>query len=389
MEYKSKQLEDFLKDLSPNFKKELLLIVEIKCPKNRSQMEQILLEFRKNKAFIKVGRFTKKYWEQRGWNPLESELKKKENSVNNFPNGSPMQIEYWTRKINPTSGVFYTEVEAKYKIKSQRKFNVEYWLERGMSLDEAQIKIKDFQKENSSRRKKFFGVTWNQYEYWMKKENLTEKQAKEKVSDLQKTFDLEKLIDRYGDIEGAKRYNEMCKNLAHSQSLNGFIERYGKEIGNERYREAIAKRCSNSWVSKESIIFFIKIYKKIREKIERNHIHWGIGGSKEYFIYDPGSTKIFFYDFTIPSIKLILEYHGKRYHPNPKWNTEKWEKWDFMGMDADTKRNFDLYKNKVAEDLGFEVIEIFSDDLKKGHEHFFIEMISNEIIKKISSLPLR
>jgi hypothetical protein len=218
----------------------------------------------------------------------------------------------------------------------------------------------------------------------MSKENISEKEAKEKVSNLQKTYDLERIISKYGIIEGNKRYTEMCRNLSYSQSLDGFIERYGEELGKKKYRDAIIKRCSNSGVSRESLIFFKKIYKDIRKKINRNEIYWGIKGSREYFLYDSESKKIFFYDFTIPSIGIILEYHGKRYHPNPKWNMEKWEKWNFLGISADEKRILDVYKNNLGEKNGFEVIEIFSDDINENTQ---VDII-NKILEKFSQSSL-
>lgn len=374
----SKELEKFLVDLSHEYKKEVISTIEKESPKNRQSTDRILAKFRRDKGFLKVGKFTTTYWEQRGWSKDDALTKREENRVNNIPQGSPMQVKYWEKKINPKTDNNYTREESEYKIRSQRKFNIEYWIERGLTKDEAILKIKDIQKENSSKRKKYHGVTWNQFEYWMKKEKITEKEAKKKVSELQKTFDLEKIIKRYGKIEGTIRYENMCKNLSNSQSLNGFINRYGIEEGNKKYIETIIKRCSNTYTSKESLILFKKIYKKIRKYLQRNEIYWGISGSKEYFLYNKDLKKVFFYDFTIPSLKIIIEYHGKRYHPNPKWDQEKWDKWNFMGLNAKEKRDMDVYKNKVAEDYGFEVIEIFSDEVNES----ITELIINKIIEK-------
>ena len=374
----SKELEKFLVDLSPEYKKEVLSIIETESPRTRQSTDKILAKFRRDKGFLKVGKFTTTYWEQRGWSKDNALTKKEENRVNNIPQGSPMQVKYWEKKINPKTGNNYTREESEYKIRSQRKFNIEYWIERGLTKDEAILEIKDIQKDNSSKRKKYNGVTWNQFEYWMKKEKITEEEARKKVSELQKTFDLEKIIKRYGKIEGTIRYENMCKNLSNSQSLDGFINRYGIEEGNKKYIETIIKRCSNTYTSKESLILFKKIYKKIRKYLQRNEIYWGISGSKEYFLYNKDLKKVFFYDFTIPSLKIIIEYHGKRYHPNPKWDQEKWNKWNFMGLNAKEKRDMDIYKNKVAEDYGFEVIEIFSDEVNES----IIELIINKIIEK-------
>lgn len=379
MKYRSKQLEDFIEDLSPAYRKELELIIEERNPRNRSETDQILAEFRRSKRFIKLGKFTEKYWIQRGWSMEESRIKKNDNRKKANPDGTPMQIDYWRKRINPKTDENYTEREALYKIRSQRKLNYEYWIERGLSEEDAKNKAREQQIYNSSRRKKYLGITWNQYEYWMEKENISENEAKDRVSKLQDNYSIKKLMEKYGKLEGAERYEEMCRKLSHSQSIAGFIERYGEDIGEIKYRESIIKRCSNSGVSKESIRFFVNIYKNLRKHISRDEIYWGISGSKEYFIYDNESKKIFFYDFTIPTLKVIIEYHGKRFHPNPKWDKNKWKAWNLSGVTADQKRGMDLYKNSVAKRFGFDVIEIFYDDINEKTQDNLLKML----IKKI------
>jgi hypothetical protein len=380
-----KELNNFIKDLSEEFKKELLNMVEIKNPTNRSIMDSILMEFRKNKGFTKVGRFTKLYWTQRGWNENDAEIKKKENKVNNQPYGSPMQKSFWLNFENPNTGKKYTEDEAEYKIRSQRKFNVEYWMERGKTLDEAKNEVKKIQTNNSSKMvenleknpEKYSARTWNQYKYWMEKNGDSEEDAKRKVSKLQNTINLSKLIEKYGDIEGRERYDNICKNLSISNTLEGYIQRYGEEVGRNKYNKNIESKGLTSPTSKESLKFFIPIYKQIRKYVNREDIFWGISGSKEYFLWDKENSKIFFYDLTIPSKKIILEYHGKRWHPNPSWNREKWEKWELFGMNANEKRSLDLYKNSVAVKMGFTVIEIFSDQRDEFDINNLIRFLSN------------
>lgn len=379
MKYRSKQLDEFIEDLSPVYSKELELIIQERNPRNRSETDQILMEFRRSKGFIKLGKFTEKYWIQRGWSIEESRIKKNDNRKKVNPGGTPMQIEYWKKRINSKTDKNYTESEALYKIRSQRKLNYEYWIERGFSEEDAKNKAKEQQIYNSSKRKKYFGITWNQYEYWMWKENISENEAKAKVSKLQDNYSIKKLMEKYGELEGAERYEEMCRKLSHSQSIGGYIERYGEDLGEKKYRESIIKRCSNSGVSKESIRFFMNIYKNVRKHLSRDEIYWGISGSKEYFIYDNVSKKIFFYDFTIPSLKIIIEYHGKRFHPNPKWDRNKWVSWNLSGITADQKREMDLYKNSVAKRFGFDVIEIFYDDIDDETQNDLLKML----IKKI------
>lgn len=375
-----KELNDFIKDLSEGFKEELLNIVGIKNPINRSSMDSILMEFRKNKKFTKVGKFTKLYWTQRGWDESYAEIKRKENKIFNLPNGSPMQKSFWLNSVNPKTGEKYTEGETEYKIKTQRKFNVEYWTERGKNQDEAKEEVKKFQTKNSRRMvenleknpEKYSARTWSQYKYWLEKHGLSEVDAKNKVSELQNTVNLSKLMEKHGDFEGRERYDRICKNLGRSHTIEGYIERYGEENGRKEYNKTMEKKALGTPTSKESLKFFIPIYKQIRKYISKEDIFWGISGSKEYFLWDSENSKIFFYDFTILSKKIIIEYHGKRWHPNPSWDLEKWEKWELFGVNANEKRYLDMYKNSVAEKKGFTVIEVFSDLIEEFNIEDFL-----------------
>ncbi|MDY0215272.1 MAG: hypothetical protein RBS24_07175 [Bacilli bacterium] len=51
-----------------------------------------------------------------------------------------------------------------------------------------------------------------------------------------------------------------------------------------------------------------------------DELHVGIKGSKEWCLNgkkDKDIEKVYFYDFTIPKFKIIIEYNGETYHPNP------------------------------------------------------------------------
>lgn len=378
-------IEEFLKDLSEEYQKEFLKYLDINNAKNLSDIRKILSEFRKIKGFKKVGKFTIDYWIQRGWDKETALIKKKENRVNNIPNGSPMQIKYWTCRVNEKTGNLYTQEEAIYKIKSQRKFNKEYWMERGNSLNDSIIFAAREQNKNLEKANEkgkidpsfYFNRTWNQIGYW-KKKGLSEEEAKNKVSELQNKNSLNSIIKKYGEVEGIERYENISKNLSFSQSLEGYIKRYGKTIGEEKYKKSIHKKTAGFLgVSKESIRFFLPIYKKLREKIKREDIFWGIGGSKEYFLWDDNLNKIFFYDFTILPYKIIIEFNGIHWHPNPSWSEEKLSSWRCFNLNAEEKRSADLYKIDLAKKKGFDVIEIFSDE----KENLDMDQIIKRIIK--------
>ena len=137
------------------------------------------------------------------------------------------------------------------------------------------------------------------------------------------------------------------------------INRHGEEIGTNRYLAKIAKykasmianlsqRRTGGYVSEESLRFFIPLYKFCRRLgILRNDICFGIDGSREFFIrdnsfaYNTGK----FYDFTIKSLNMIIEYHGCYWHPK---KIEDWRNPNdyYITLEADR------YKEKLAIDFG-------------------------------------
>jgi len=80
-----------------------------------------------------------------------------------------------------------------------------------------------------------------------------------------------------------------------------------------------------------------------------------IPGSKEYFIRNKSAIR--FYDFTIPSLKIIIEYNGITYHP--KEGQIDWK--SPFGVGYEDKLKYDREKKKMAEEEGFFVYTIWSD----------------------------
>jgi hypothetical protein len=106
------------------------------------------------------------------------------------------------------------------------------------------------------------------------------------------------------------------------------------------------------------------VYKQLRiHGFNKSDIFWGIKGSQEYFIYDDSIKAVFFYDFCIPKIKKIIEYHGISFHPNPSWEKEKFNSWrcTFLNTPADEKLKIDQYKENYARSKGYDVLCVWSD----------------------------
>jgi ribonuclease BN (tRNA processing enzyme) len=193
------------------------------------------------------------------------------------------------------------------------------------------------------------------YEEWIKNSTVT----------------LEKMIEKYGEEEGKKRWKQFCERNRYTNTLEYYIETYGEEEeGRKRY---------NKWVkrlkkySKESIEFFQPIYEfLINNGFTDNDIYWK---EKEQCIYDKKNKRVNFYDFTISKLKLIIEYHGSTWHYNPDYNYKEDFKSPFENLTLEELKERDEYKRNLAIENGFDIIEVFDTDNKEEKQNEIIEFI--------------
>lgn len=89
----------------------------------------------------------------------------------------------------------------------------------------------------------------------------------------------------------------------------------------------------------------------------------GSKNNREWFLHDTENECVRFYDFCIPYLKLIVEFHGEKYHPNPqKLSHDEWAKWrtPYTRQSADQVRRIDLIKEKLAIENGYEYHVVWS-----------------------------
>ena len=152
------------------------------------------------------------------------------------------------------------------------------------------------------------------------------------------------------------------------RDLTFFVKKYGEVEGTEKYKEFCNRSHRGGIASHESLKVLIPIYKHVRRvlKIPREEIFIGLVGSHEKRLYIDKATNItkyshFAYDFTIESLKIIIEYHGERWHPNPN-NLSKadWENWVqvYTKESADVIHERDKLKKTLAEKNGYTYITI-------------------------------
>lgn len=244
------------------------------------------------------------------------------------------------------------------------------------------------EKTLKNRKKTYGRISKFSFKYWMNK-GFTEEESKKIISENSrkaslKSADIKKQRLRNNDKTMCSYYKEYWIHRGYSEevaeenvkkekwrtspSLKRDIERYGTLIGIEKFNKKHKKRRETMMAkygclaiytkkaSKESMKFFIPLYKKLRKRgIERKDIFWGIGKNREYAMRDSKNNTNYFYDFTIHSKKIILEYN------NPFWHARKESEFcHFIDFEEAKKR--EERKINIMENLGYKVIIIWSDD---------------------------
>ena len=199
-----------------------------------------------------------------------------------------------------------------------------------------------------------------------------------------KGMSLEKFQNKYGIKAGTKRWNEWKSKCISSEE--NFIKRYGEKLGKQKWQDFKDKSKSTKenfikrhgkvegekrwkkykenygWTqaSQQSLEIFEPLTKQLLEKgIDFNDIFYGVENSFEFKIENDG--RLYSYDYTILSLKIIFEFNGSHVHPSKEKLGEAWNTWKnaWTGENADTRYAQDQHKIKIAEKEGFTVIEIW------------------------------
>ncbi len=284
-------------------------------------------------------------------------------------------------------------------------YKIKRWMDLGYSELEAIEKIKEYKSKKSTSKEGFIqrhGV--EKGEYLFKKFLETSLQTEDKF------------IERYGEKVGKSKFKEMCDKKAQNTVFKkeywmskGFSVEESEKLRKDFYDKNLATNKVDYWISKgysekdsierikkihdSKFVKFncaskesLKIFNKIINFLCERNIDYNIGldGKCEFPIYCKLNKKLYFYDFQIPSLNIIIEYHGEKFHPNPnKLNNYEWKKWFTKTksdiIDADTAHRNDLYKKYLAEKNGYEYITVWSSENKSNKIKELIEHLTEKI----------
>ena len=245
-----------------------------------------------------------------------------------------MFSEMFSGEKNPNHKNNTTEEERKSRSPFSKNF-IKYKDDENMDL-----KIKEFTKKALKNR-----LTTTQLDYWLSK-GYSKEESVRILSDRQRTFSLEKCIEKYGEDKGYKRW----------------INRQEKWLNN--YKES-----NYSKISQEC---FISIFNKLKEYGFNHDVYFAsldenkkIHDSNRNFEYRLKLNKSYILpDFFIPELKLIIEFDGTYYH---RLNSEN------------KKREENRDKNIIES--GYNVIHIKELDYINNKE-LLVYQIVDDILKR-------
>jgi len=270
------------------------------------------------------------------------------------------------------------------------------WVEKGFSEKEALVEIDNFKSSKATSEKGFIerhgekkGLSlFKEFQDSSKhtKEKYIQQHGEDKGKDMwDKYVDAKKetsvFTSKHWINKGySKEDAEEMRKKFHTENLNTSSVDYWiskglskKESINKVEQIFLKKQVHFGRASKESLVFFQPLFDKFSSELE---VLVGIDESKELGIYDEYSACMRFYDFSIPERKIIIEYHGERYHPNPerlsKEEWKNWESWRLKGsginrvkMSADEIHNIDQRKKDLALEKGYKYLELWSSSTKE------------------------
>lgn len=288
---------------------------------------------------------------------------------------SILSKEYW---IN----LGYSKEQATQIIsQEQRKRSkrcLDYWISRGYLENEAKIKIFEhqsaigkqnlikFTKEERQNRSPF------SKQYWINR-GYSNEESKRIISSNSDTASLKQFISKFGVDVGTDRYNAMCNYRKKRYTLDGFISQYGEQQGKLLW----SLKYKNRHNSKKASNFFNKLIEQLDKKYK---IYTATNINGEYGVKNEENGVYYFYDFTIPELKLCVEFNGDYWHCNPSKFDPLYEHKQSGLLAKDIWKKDQLKFNTIKKYRGFSTIIVWESDNHAAKIKEILEII-NELEK--------
>lgn len=244
----------------------------------------------------------------------------------------------------------------KNKQKEISKRSLKYWLNLYNDENIAKQKLKEYQQSHVKTH--FLDKSDEYIEQYNKKNS---------------PWNVEFYLNKGYTFEEAKSIISLHKRDSSIFCIEHYLNRgYTEKDGYNLITQNWIKYCSNNLfksTSKASLKQFKEILKYLEQYVNIC-IYYGDkeNNKKEYFIYDKENKQYYFYDLTIlyGDIKLIIEYHGHKFHPRKdKLTINEWNNWKCLfneSLTANIKYKQDQYKKQLSINNGFKYLEIWDND---------------------------
>lgn len=292
--------------------------------------------------------------------------------INDFVKFNPKDYFYLENLINSDIKLNQKKIDSlifskifKYKVKT----TMNYWLCRGWTLENAKLKITEIQSQISKKghiknnNKDRYNTT---VEYWTKR-GFSKDDAIKKLKDRQCTFSLQKCIDKHGIEKGTRIFNKR-----QSKWIESLYKGKSKEEVIEFEKSKMVKF---GQASKESL----KVFLPVIDWIKNNHADLqyllGYEEKQEYCIYNQQNDIVFFYDFAIPSKKIIIEFNGHVWHPT----NDTWQPLKFTNKNKNQVLEKENLKEQTAHNTNHKFLKIWDTDSVEVNVKKCIEFIQSNI----------
>lgn len=208
-------------------------------------------------------------------------------------------------------------------------YSIEFYRKKHPDLPEDELERMRLEKMNSAIAKR---VLPSQSLYWISR-GFTPDEAKIQVSAYQRTFTKEKLIAKYGEEEGFRRWS----------------------VRQQKWKDKVYNK--NTCISGGVSAIALELFEALIYKIGRNYTF--LYDKTEKIMHD--GIKPYKYDFTIVEKKKIIEFNGTYWHCDPhKYKPDYYH--HVKKMTARQIWEIDAYKKELAEKHGYSVLYVWEND---------------------------
>lgn len=227
--------------------------------------------------------------------------------------------------------------EEKISLICQTPTMINFWINKGLTEEESIQKISEYQKNATQFIDYEKRILPSNIEYWTH-QGYNEEESKLKISERQRTFSKDICIEKYGEVEGIKIFNERTNKWQKSLNENGNMK-----IG-------------YSVISQE-------LFDILNGKLNGEFKYATNGGE---FRLNKDNGGVWIYDFTDVNRKKIIEYQGDMYHGNPKiYEASDYPHPFRKNKTAQEIWEKDKIKKEVAIKNGYDVLYIWDSEYRK------------------------